>query len=84
MFALVFTLSRGGRKDYDYDFDVSEEDERWFGIYPFLVCECIPDGPFKIDLILNLFALSRAIQKVPISSLAVAGVRSASQEWQGC
>lgn len=28
MFALVFTLSRGGRKDYDYDFDVSEEDER--------------------------------------------------------
>ena len=26
-FALAFTLSRGGRKDYDQDFDVSEEDE---------------------------------------------------------
>lgn len=26
-FALAFTFSRGGRKDYGQDFDVSEEDE---------------------------------------------------------
>ena len=77
-FALVFTLSRGGRKGYNQGVDVSEKDGRWFDIYPFLVCEFIPDGPFKIVPIANHFALSRANQKALISSLVIAGVRPAS------
>lgn len=73
--ALVFTLFRSGRKDDD-GFDVPT--------YPFSEHEFKPDGPSEIDPVLSHCTSSGALMKALISSLVVARVRSASQEWQGC
>lgn len=57
-FALVFLHYLGLEGKTTGRLWCSEEDGRLFGIYSFLVCEFIPDGPFKIDPILNHFAWS--------------------------